>query len=186
MKVVVIGASAGGSDALELLLNSLPANYSVPILLVKHHDFESGEKMVHWLDGRIPLDVHFAEDKEQAKSGSVIVAPPNYHLLLEADGTISLSLDEPVIHARPSLDVLFESAAQAFGKDVLCIVLTGASRDGAAGAEAVRKAGGRVYVQSPATAEVPVMPRAALGKSGAEFSLKLNDLTKQLLGFANE
>ncbi|MCL6269077.1 chemotaxis protein CheB [Sansalvadorimonas sp. 2012CJ34-2] len=186
MKIVVIGASAGGSRALETLLSCLPADFSVPILLVKHHDSGSGTDMVKWLHNRTTLDVHLAEDKEHIQAGSIIVAPPSYHLLLETDGSVSLSIDEPVMHARPSLDVLFESAALAFGDEVLCLVLTGASRDGAEGAEAIRKAGGKVYVQDPETAEVPVMPRAALGKSGAGFVLGLSDLTKKLLEFANE
>ena len=186
MKVALIGASAGGSCALELMLNCLPGDFPVPILLVKHHDSGSGKSLVQWLNSRTSLDVHFADDKEDARAGTILVAPPGYHMLLEADGTVSLSQDEPVAHARPSLDVLFESAAQACGDEVLCIVLTGASHDGAVGAEAIRQAGGKVFVQNPETAEVSVMPRAALGKSGADFALGLSDLTKKLLGFANE
>ena len=142
--------------------------------------------MVQWLNQRISLNVHFAEDREPVLPGAVILAPPGYHLMLERDSTLSLSQDEPIFHSRPSLDVLFESVVDACGSDSFCIVLTGASCDGAAGAEAIRQAGGRVYVQNPDTAEVPVMPRAALGKSDKNYSMELDDLANKLLELANE
>ncbi len=186
MKVIVIGASAGGSPVLAELLGALPADYPLPILVVKHQEESSGRDFVNWLDRKTALDVHLAEDGEPLQGGAIVLAPAGYHLLLEADKTLSLSLDEPVVYARPSLDVLFESAALACGDQVLCMVLTGANHDGAAGAEAIRKAGGQVFVQNPEAAEVPVMPRAALGKSGNKYALDLWELVEKLLGLANE
>ncbi|WP_281645071.1 chemotaxis protein CheB [Parendozoicomonas sp. Alg238-R29] len=186
MKVIVIGASAGGSKALAELLGYLPASFPLPVVVVKHHKPGAANDMASWLDCRIALDAHFAEDKEKVKPGTVIVAPPDYHLLVDQDGSVELSLDEPVIYSRPSLDVLFETAAEAFGDQAIGVVLTGASRDGANGSETIRKAGGQVFVQNPETAEVSVMPKAALGKSDLSNAMELDCLATKLLGLANE
>ena len=189
-KLIAIGASAGGSHALVELLRHLPSTYPLPILVVKHHssteDTRDGRSLVKWLDRRLDLQVSLAEDKDKPMPGTVTVAPPNYHLLVNHDGSLGFSQDEPVIHARPSIDVLFESVADSCGASAIGIVLTGASQDGAAGAEAIRRAGGRVFVQNPETAEVPIMPRAALADKYQDESVELDDLATQMLNLARE
>ena len=185
MKVVVIGASAGGSKALAELLGYLPASFPLPIIVVKHHKPGARDEVSGWLDSRVALNVHTAEDKEPLQPGSVILAPPDYHLLLGKDD-VELSVDELVTHARPSVDVLFETAALTYGDQVIGVVLTGASRDGAKGSEAIRKAGGQVLVQNPDTADVSVMPRAALGKNNDDNAMELDCLATKLLGLAND
>ena len=162
MLPVVIGASAGGLQALAELFGALDDDFQRPVLVVKHHARESADEMITMLARSIPFPVVLAEDKMKPVPGTVVMAPPDYHMLLEADGSLSLSFDEPVCHARPSIDVLFESTAMVAGQGLIAVVLTGASRDGAMGADAVRQWGGQVLIQAPETAEVPVMPRAAM------------------------
>ncbi|MTI14619.1 chemotaxis protein CheB [Sansalvadorimonas verongulae] len=185
MKIVVIGASAGGSKALAELLGYLSASFPLPIVVVKHHKSGDEENIAEWLNRRVALDVHIAEDKEPFRPGSVMLAPPDYHLLV-GHGEAELLMDEPVSHARPAVDVLFESAAFIYGDQAVGVVLTGASRDGAKGAEDIRAAGGRVFVQNPDTAEVSVMPRAALGKSDKGNAMELDCLATKLVELAND
>ncbi|WP_165767272.1 chemotaxis protein CheB [Parendozoicomonas haliclonae] len=188
--MIAIGASAGGSQALVKLLGDLSASYPLPILLVKHHSAREGQgtgkDMVSWLGSRIALDVQLADDKCLLSPGTVYVAPPDYHLLLNRDGSLSLSQDEPVIHARPSVDVLFESVADAAGSQATGIILTGASTDGAVGAQAIRRGDGQVMIQHPETAEVPVMPKAALKKGDSSEAMELECLTARLLDLARK
>ncbi len=189
MRVIAIGASSGGSAALKTLLAPLTVQYSVPIVVVKHHGMERprlDEDMVHWLNRQIALTVELAEDKMPVLPGKVYVAPHDYHLLLNRDGTLSLSQDEPVIYTRPSVDVLFESVADACGSNAVGVVLTGASKDGSAGARAIREQGGQVWVQSPETAEAPVMPRGALADSDTKDAMSLAALTARLAGLQGE
>jgi len=124
--------------------------------------------------------VREALDKEHVDAGTVYVAPPGYHLLVEADHTLALSMDAPVAFSRPSIDVLFESAAVAYGERVLGIVLSGANNDGAAGLAAIRAAGGRAWVQQPADALAATMPQAAIDTAGADLVLPLRDMALRL------
>ena len=189
MKIIAIGASAGGSRALAELLRHLPESYPFPVLVVKHHSASEGvgdgSDIVKWLKSRVALDVRLAEDKTIPVAGTVTIAPPDYHLLLNADRSLSLSQDAPVLYARPSVDVLFESVADACGEDAVGIVLTGASRDGAEGVAAIRRANGHVFVQNPCTAEASIMPRAALADSDTNEAMELNCLALCLLELAS-
>jgi two-component system chemotaxis response regulator CheB len=165
IEAVVIGTSAGGIDALGVLLPALPATTPFPVVVVVHMPPRETSPIVSVFRSRCAIAVREPRDKEAAAGGVAWFAPPNYHLLLESDRTFALSIDAPVHHSRPSIDALFESAAGVYRRELLAIVLTGANEDGAAGAAAVHEAGGVVVVQDPKTAEMPFMPRAALARA---------------------
>ncbi len=159
--IVVIGGSAGAIGALGALLPALPAGFGVPVVVVVHLPARPPTSLVDLFRRRCAVDVREPNDKEPIGPG-IYFAPPSYHLLIEADQTFSLSIEAPVNYSRPSIDLLFESAAEAFGEGVVAVVLTGASVDGARGAETVRAAGGYVVVQAPESADAATMPRAAI------------------------
>ena len=159
---VVIGGSAGALDALAPLLAALPAGFEPAILLVVHLPPAPHSPLSQALAARTALAVVEALDKQPLAPGTIHTAPPDYHLLVEEDGTLSLSRDPAVHHSRPSIDVLFESAALVFGPRVAAVLLSGANPDGAAGLAAIATAGGRTAIQDPATASWVEMPRAGL------------------------
>jgi two-component system, chemotaxis family, protein-glutamate methylesterase/glutaminase len=179
-KAVVIGVSAGGTDALKQLLCLLPAGFTMPVVIVQHLHPDQDRYLIEVLDLCCPLEVREAEEKEQAAPGGVYLAPPNYHLLIESDGTFSLSIDPKVNFSRPSIDVLFESAADAYCPELIGIILTGASCDGAAGLRRIKDGGGMAIVQDPAVAEYPTMPSAAIEKTKADYILDLPGIGKLL------
>ncbi len=162
VECIVIGGSAGAIEALLKILPPLPAQFSLPILVVVHLPPEEKSLLPDIFNARCRIAAKEAEDKETIRGGVVYFAPPNYHLLVEADHTLSISSEEPVLYSRPSIDVLFESAADAFGTGLLAVILTGASSDGAAGSKAVLAAGGTVWVQQPDHANASLMPRSTL------------------------
>lgn len=176
MEVVLIGASAGGWNALNLLLPSLPADFPVPVVVVQHVHASQEASWVGYLDDLCALKVKEAEDKEPLALGVCYFAPPDYHLLIERDRTASLSRDEKVHYSRPSIDVLFESAAMAYGPEAVAVILSGASRDGAAGLAAIRANGGVAVIQDPFTAEFPCMPQAALDVAGADYRVSVEEM----------
>ena len=161
-RAVVIGASAGAIQALSEILPKLPADFPLPVLIVVHVPADRQNILAPLFEKKCRVAVREAEDKELAVPGTVYFAPSDYHLLLEADGTLSLSSDEPVMHSRPAIDVLFESAADSFGAALVGVVLTGANADGAAGLKAIADAGGTVIVEDPADAYATAMPLASL------------------------
>ena len=183
-RAVAIGASAGAVEALLRILPALPKDYPLPLLIVVHLPPDRESTLAPLLDSLCDIRVKEAEDKEPATPGMVCVAPANYHLLVEPDFTLSLSQDEPVFFSRPSIDVLFESAADAYGSALGAVILTGASPDGAAGLKAVHAAGGKTWVQDPATAEASAMPRAALAACPEARVLPLSELAQELLAMA--
>jgi two-component system chemotaxis response regulator CheB len=161
-RAVVIGGSAGAFQAFRAMLGVLPEHLPFPILLVLHQ-LAARESLLPKLVASVTrLAVSDCIDKEQLVDGTIYIAPPGYHLLVEREGTLALSQDAPENYSRPSIDVLFESAAEAYRERLLAILLSGANHDGARGLRAVRAAGGRVVVQDPATAESDRMPRAGL------------------------
>lgn len=178
--LVVIGGSAGAVQALLKLLPPLPAAYPHPILVVVHVPPGRDNALVPLFQSRCHLTVKEAEDKERIAPGVVYFAPADYHLLVEADGALSLSSDEPVNHSRPAIDVLFESAADACGARLTAIVLTGANHDGAAGLKAVAAAGGAVLVEEPAEAYASAMPSAAVAACPEARVLTLDALASYL------
>lgn len=159
-RLIVVGVSAGGLFALRTLVAALPQGFDLPIAVVQHRSKDS-EALCDLLQECTHLRVGEANDKEPIVPGGVFVAPPDYHLLVEP-GYFSLSTDEPVRYSRPSIDVMFASAADAYGADVIGIVLTGANADGSRGLQKIVQRGGYAIVQDPADAEVKVMPQSAL------------------------
>ena len=180
LQAVVIGASAGGVQALSQVLPALPADFAAPVLVVVHIPPRRENALVELFAGKCQLAVKEAEDKEPIAPGTIYFAPPDYHLLVETSGTIALSSDEAVNHSRPAIDVLFESAADAFGPGVVGIVMTGANHDGAQGLRALCAAGGHGIVQSPATAEVATMPEAALAACPGAQTMRLEHIEPAL------
>lgn len=179
-EAIVIGASAGAIQALSRILPALPPTFAIPVLVVVHVPADRSE-LVPLFQTKCRIAIKEAEDKEPIVPGSVYFAPPAYHLLVEADRCISLSVDEPVLYSRPSIDVLFESAADAYGAGLTGIVLTGANEDGARGLAAVTRAGGSAIVQDPADAFSSTMPRAALAHCASARVLSLDAIASHLL-----
>ena len=181
VRLVVIGTSLGGMQALETILHGLMPDFPLPIAVVQHRgpDWGVQSELTRLLQLHSALPLSEAGDKDPIRPGCVYLAPPDYHLLVE-DGRFALSVDARVSHARPSIDVLFESAADAYREGVLAVVLTGASADGAAGARRVHQRGGCVVAQDPATAESPVMPKAAIATGVVERVLPLGEIAAYL------
>lgn len=161
-EAIVMGASAGALDALSAILPEFPAAYPLPVFIVVHLTPDKKSVLADLLQSKCSLRVKEAEDKEPAEPGVVYIAPPDYHLLIEADRTLALSVDAPVLFSRPSIDVLFESAADVYGRGLVGVVLSGANADGAQGLRAVAAAGGAALVQDPDQAASSAMPQAAL------------------------
>lgn len=178
LDAIVIGTSAGGVDALATLLPALPARLAVPVLVALHLPRDRPSLLVEIFGPRCALPLCEAVDKQPLRAGTVSFAPPDYHLLVDRElqggaAHIVLSVDPPVHFSRPSIDVLFESAADVFGDALLAILLTGANQDGAAGLQAVRRAGGMALVEDPQTAEAPYMPSSALQAGPVDLVLPL-------------
>ena len=184
IKAIVIGASAGGIDALKKILPFLPKTYPLPIIIVLHIRADEPSYLSQIFATETGLLVKDADEKESVQSGTIYFAPPSYHLLIERDLTFSLSTEEPVKYSRPSIDVLFESAADAFGANLLGIILTGANSDGAEGLKRIRQRGGLAIIQDPESAQARSMPDAAceaVGSSNAKV-LALDEIKDFLLG----
>lgn len=183
LRAIVVGGSAGGIEALTVLLSALPRPLLVPVLVVLHIAAGSRTQWpVVFRSSTAP--VFEAEDKDVAEPGNVYLAPPDYHLLIDESARLSLSADERVNLSRPSIDVLFESAAWAFGAAVLGVVLSGANADGAAGLAAIRARGGGCWVQVPSTAKAMAMPRAAVDAVPDALALTLREMADALGAWA--
>jgi two-component system chemotaxis response regulator CheB len=179
-EAVVIGASSGALDALSALLPELPPNYALPIIIVVHLPSDNKGTLISLLRNKCKIDIKEAEDKELIRTGTAYFAPPNYHLLIEQDKHLSLSVEEPVLCSRPSINVLFETAAEAYRKKLLGIILTGASSDGANGLRAVINSGGTAIIQDPDTAYTAIMPQAAIKKCPEAQILNLEQIVSYL------
>jgi two-component system chemotaxis response regulator CheB len=173
--IVAIGASWGGIHAIGVVLGGLPAEMTAPVVISQHRGEEGPARLAEALGRRTALRVVEATDKEALQPGHAYLAPPGYHLLVE-HGSLSLSTDEPERFSRPSIDVLFESVADAYADQAVGVILTGASEDGAAGLARIRRRGGVTIVQEPATAERRTMPEAALATTGAHRVLALDEI----------
>lgn len=180
-EAVCIGASHGGFDLLLGTLGELPADFPVPILICLHLPVGSGTDIAAHLNGRSALRVVEAQDKFHARAGYAYVAPGGYHLLVERDASLSLSADAPVLHARPSIDVLLESAALAWGNRLIAALMTGASSDGARGLATAQRCGAITIVQDPTSAVAPVMPQAALDTMQPDHVIAPDALAATLL-----
>jgi len=171
--IIVIGCSLGGMRALSIILAALPADFAPPIAVVQHRHKASNEGLPTYFRTQTKLPVVDADDKLYIRPGHIYLAPADYHLLIEA-GKFDLSVDAAVSHSRPSVDVLFESAADAYRTGVVGVVLTGANADGARGVVRIKQQGGLVIVQEPATAEAPDMPQAAIDEVRVDRILPLD------------
>jgi two-component system chemotaxis response regulator CheB len=176
IEAVVIGASAGGFEALLAILKGLPATYPMPLVVVLHLPDNHESKLAELFGYRLSLQVREARDKESLAPGVLYFAPSGYHLSIENDYSFSLSCEDRVSYARPSIDVLFASAADAYGKSLAGILLTGANYDGAAGLSGMQVAGALTIVQDPATAEVATMPEAAIRRMKPDLILPLAEI----------
>jgi len=175
-KAIVIGTSMGGFAALRTLLPQLPSDFGMPVVIVQHIGSDTDNYWIHILNKDCAVTVKEADEKEQMLPGVVYTAPPNYHLLIEADETFSLAVTERVNYARPAIDVLFESASVVFGKQLVGILLTSASTDGAMGMQAIKAQGGLTIAQDPATAESPSMPASAIAKNVVDYTLPIDKI----------
>lgn len=183
-RAAVIGASAGAVQALSEILPRLPADYPLAVLVVVHVP-EAPSGLTSLFASKCAIAIREPDDKEPIAPGTVYIAPPGYHMLVEADGGIALSADEPVLFSRPSIDVLFESAADSYRADLVGVILTGANEDGARGAAMVHAAGGSVLVENPAGAYAATMPAAALARCPAATALSLDEIADHLLNLGN-
>jgi two-component system chemotaxis response regulator CheB len=179
--LIAIGTSLGGLNALLSVVRQLPRDLPVAIVAVQHRGVSQDMGLVDLLQQSTALTVVEAEDKMSLKPGVVFVAPADYHLLVEDRESLALSTDAPVRSARPSIDVLFESAADAYGGALVAVLLTGASADGAAGLARVKQRGGRAIVQDPATAECATMPSAGIAATAVDYVLPLERIAEHLL-----
>jgi two-component system chemotaxis response regulator CheB len=178
--MIVVGASLGGCEALGEILQRLPADFPRPIAVALHRRRDSEDLLVPVVQRRSALPVGEAEDKEAIRGGRVYLAPADYHLLIDGN-SFALSTDDPISFARPSIDALFESAAEWQRQDVVGVILTGSGSDGASGARRVRECGGTVLVQDPQTAEAPWMPNAAIASTPGARVLSLAGIAEALL-----
>jgi two-component system chemotaxis response regulator CheB len=175
MNIVVIGASWGGIEALKIIFSSLTAEFPLPVAVVLHRGRDTGENLCPLLQKYSPLKVKEAEDKEAIMPGNIYIAPADYHLIVE-EGHFALSIDEQVNYARPSIDVLFESAADSYKNKVTGVILTGANRDGTDGMKAIKSKGGFTIVQDTDTAESRFMPESVIKNVKTDRILPLNEI----------
>jgi two-component system, chemotaxis family, protein-glutamate methylesterase/glutaminase len=179
-EAIVIGASAGALEALSAILPSLPGDFPAPIIIVVHIPPDKRSVLAELFQAKCQIRVIEVEDKEPLRASTAYFAPPDYHLLVEDRQTLGLTNEEPVLFSRPSIDVLFESAADLYGPNVTAILLTGANQDGAKGLAAVAEAGGRTIVQHPETAFAAAMPEAGLKLCPNAEVLSLDGISEYL------
>jgi len=184
-EAIVIGVSSGGMTVLKCIFSALPAGFSIPIIIVQHVSARSANEWIKLLNEKSNLTIKEADEKEKIESGKVYIAPANYHLLIESDKTVSLTIDEYVNFARPSIDVLFESAAEAYKNKLIGIVLTGSNSDGTKGIKRVKECGGLAIIQDPETAESPTMPASAIAAVEPDYILSLDKIIGLLIKLDN-
>jgi len=179
-EAIVMGASSGGMNAMKVIFSRLPKNFPIPIVIVQHIGARSDSQWIPFVN-KNDLDFKEADEKERIENGKVYVAPPNYHLLIERDKTFSLTIDERVNFARPSIDVLFESAAEAYREKLIPVMLTGASSDGTKGMKRIKENHGLTIVEDPATATSSYMPASVLAAMAVDYILPLDEIVDLLV-----
>ena len=188
-KAVVMGASAGGMETIGAILTKLPLDFTVPILIVQHLSPSSQGYMARYLNKICKIKVKEADEKEKIKPGLVYISPANYHLLVEEDESLSLTVGPKVNYSRPSIDILFETASDVYQDKLIGVILTGANRDGSMGLKALKDKGGLAIVENPETALVNAMPKAAIEATHVDFILESKDIANkiiELVGYKNE
>jgi two-component system chemotaxis response regulator CheB len=185
-ELIVVGASWGGLHALGAFLEGLGGQTSAAVVIAQHRSSGGSDHLAHLLQGHTELPIRDAHDKDPIVPGTVLLAPQDYHLLIESGGTLALSTEARVQFARPSIDVLFESAAAAYREKCVGVVLTGANADGAAGLARIKKLGGVAIVQDPRDAERGEMPVAAIAATDVDVILPLEEIGPFLRGLLLE
>jgi two-component system chemotaxis response regulator CheB len=180
-KAVVIGVSTGGVAALKYMLGALSADFPIPILVVTHITPDSDDGLAVLLNSLCAIRIKEADEQETLIPGAVYLAPANYHLLIERGGILSLSIDPPVNFARPSVDVLFESAAVVYGPALIGVIMTGAGSDGSKGLLKIQNSGGVAIVQDPVDSEMDSMPKSALELLVADHVVQLKEIPGLLM-----
>jgi len=180
-EVIVVGCSLGGMHALQTILTGLPKEFCLPIVVAQHRHKRSNEGLPAFLRRSTHLKVVDADDKQRIRQGTMYLAPADYHLLIDRGGELNLSVDDAVRYSRPSIDVLFESAADVYGAALIAVLLTGANEDGTRGAKRVKLRGGTVLAQDPATAEAREMPQAAIDAGVVDQILPLDQIASFLV-----
>lgn len=183
---IVIGASAGGLTALSNLLSGIPKDFKLPIIVVQHRSREERDLLESVLQQKCKIRIKQADEKEVIAGGFVYFAPPDYHLLVESDMSFSLSIDGTVKHSRPSIDVLFESAALVYKEKLIGIVLTGSNDDGSNGVKTIQKYQGLTIAQNPGEAQHPAMPVASIRTGSIKRILMLKEIQQFLIGVTND
>ncbi|TKG92319.1 chemotaxis protein CheB [Puteibacter caeruleilacunae] len=183
-KAIVIGTSYGGLEAIKAIIPKLPKDFPLALLIVLHIGDNDNTTFINLLNDSSEILIKEAEEKESIKPGIVYFAPPNYHLLVEKDETISLSTEPKVNFSRPSIDVLFESASWVYRDQLIGIVMSGANSDGADGLKLIKANGGTTIVENPCSSYAPTMPRAALKSTKPDYRLKLEAIKDQLMKLA--
>ena len=177
---VVVGASAGGMEALRKIFSNLSKNFKLPMLIVQHMHAHSDNYLARYLDSQCGQTVKEADEKEKICGEYIYLAPANYHLLIEEDQTLSLTTDERVNYCRPSIDILFESAADIYREKLIGIILTGANKDGTDGMKIIKKYKGLTVVQDPKTAEAAIMPVSVINGIKVDKILNLEEIAEFL------
>jgi two-component system, chemotaxis family, protein-glutamate methylesterase/glutaminase len=180
-EAIVIGVSSGGMNAMKVMFSLLPKDFNIPVIIVQHIGAHSDSYWIKLLNDRSNLPIKEADEKEKIEHGKVYIAPPNYHLLIEKDRTFSLTVDERVNYSRPSIDVLFESAAEAYADKLIGIVLTGSNNDGTKGIKRIKECGGLAIIQNPETAESAFMPKSAIAAITPDYILSLEGIAELLI-----
>ena len=181
-RAIVMGCSAGGFDALERVLRKIDRDFQIPIAVVQHVSPDFQNNIACLLNSRVDINIKAAEEKEKLCRGNVYIAPRDYHLLVEDDETFSLSMEPHVNFSRPSVDPLFESAADVYRESLIGIILTGSNHDGSEGLKRIKNLGGMSIVQNPDSAYAFEMPRAAIETAGADYILELDEISEFLNG----
>lgn len=180
-RIILIGCSSGGIGALSFIIGRLPVDYPFPLVVAQHRAKDEQKLLEEVLQTKTKLRVRQADEKEYITSGHIYLAPPGYHLLIERDLSFSLASDEPVNYSRPSIDVLFQSAAEVLKERAVGIMLTGANKDGANGIIAIRNMGGVTIAEDPQEAAFPYMPKASIATGKIDHVMGLEKIVKFLL-----
>jgi len=180
-EAIVIGVSSGGMNAMKVMFSILPKDFNIPIIIVQHLSPRSENQWIKLLNNKSNLFIKEADEKEIIEPGNIYIAPANYHLLIETNKTFSLTIDERVNFARPSIDVLFESAAEAYKNKLIGVILTGSSNDGTKGIKRIQECGGLTIVQNPETSESAYMPTSAIAAIHPDYILSLEEIINLLI-----
>lgn len=172
-EAIVIGVSAGGLNAMKVIFSILPMDFITPIIIVQHIGSHSNNHWINSINEKSNFRLKEVDEKEKIENGNVYIAPPNYHLMIEKNKTFSLTIDERVNYSRPSIDVLFESAAEAYKNKLIGVVLTGSNNDGTKGMKRIQEYGGLTIVQDPETAEYKYMPASVIAAMQVDYILPL-------------